>query len=205
MAGCSQYVLKIHHEAAQVIQGDHGHPVANECVVGIVPFRTLCVHPNAPFRNEVGHFREHRRHDFLNEIHFIDENVCFTQQGSITPNLVLLESDSSLALVVELDGVLGILKQFFVRLNAIRHVGVHERVVGEVFVELFRVIRLQELEELQEVNDLVITPVSDVRPGVIRLNGLPFKPVLEDAVRVVPIKRRRVQELENHPLDELRV
>ena len=66
-------------------------------------------------------------------------------------------------------------------------------------------IRLQELEELQEVNDLVIPPISDVRPGIVRLNGLPFKPTLEDAVRIVTIKRRRVQELENHPLDELGV
>ena len=126
MIGCCQYVLEVHHEAAQVVQGDHGHPVANECVVGIVPFGALGVHPNAPFRNEVGHFGQHRRHDFLYEIHFVDEDVCFTQQGSITANLVLLEANSGFALVIEFNGVLRILEQFIVRLDAVRHVGINE-------------------------------------------------------------------------------
>ena len=149
MASCCQYVLEVHHEAAQVVQGNHGNPVANECVVGIVPFGALGVHPNAPFRNEVGYFGQHRGHDFLDEIHFVDENVSFTQQGSIAANLVLLEAYSGFALVIEFNGVLRILEQFLVRLDAVWHVGVHERVVGEIFVELLRVICLQELEELQ--------------------------------------------------------
>ena len=66
-------------------------------------------------------------------------------------------------------------------------------------------ISLQELEELQEVNNLVIPPIPNVRPGVVRLNGFPFKPILENAVGIVTIKRRRVQELEDHSLDELGV
>ena len=131
--------------------------------------------------------------------------MCFTQQGSIAANLVLLEANSGFALVIEFNGVFRILEQFIVRLDAVRHVGINKRVVREIFVELLWVIRLQELKELQEVNDLVIPPIPDVRPRVIRLNGLPFKPILEDAVRIVTIKRCRVQELEDHPLDELGV
>ena len=92
-------------------------------VVGIVPFGALGVHPNAPFRNEVGDFAS--IWPIFSTNHFVDEDVCFTQQGSITANLVLLEANSCFALVIEFNGVFRILEQFIVRLDAVRHVGIN--------------------------------------------------------------------------------
>ena len=46
--------------AAQVTKGDDGNPAASEGVVGVVPFRSLGVHPDAGARDQVRKFGLHR-------------------------------------------------------------------------------------------------------------------------------------------------
>ena len=114
------------------------------------------------------------------------------QEGAVAADFAALQLDFLACLVVVIDGVLGVLKERVVGLDPVRDVGVDERVVLEAVLEFLGVVVLQELQELQEVDDLVVTPVADVRPRVVWLDGLPFKAILEHAVRVVPVEGGRV-------------
>ena len=198
-----QHILEIDEETAQVVEGHHGYTVADEGVVGVVPFGALGVHPDAALGDEVGHLGEHGRHDFLDEVDLVDEDVGLAQERTVPSNFILLEFHLLLPFVVELDGVLGVLQQIVIALDAVGDVGVDEGVVLEIRLELLRVVVPKELEEFQQVDDLVVAPVTDVRPRVVGLDGLPFEAVLEHAVGVVPVEGGGVEELEDHALDEL--
>ena len=58
-----------------------------------------------------------------------------------------------------------------------------------------------DLHQLLQVNDLVIAPVADIRPGIARLGNLPIDPVVGDAVGVVAIDGGGIQEGADHALD----
>ena len=203
VVGLRQDVLEVDQEPAEVVQRHHGHAVAHQGVVGVVPLRTLGVHPNAALGDEVGDFGEHGGHQLLDEVHLVDEDVGLAKECAVAADFATLEVDFLACLVVVIDGVLGVFQERVVRLDPVGDVGVDERVVLEVVLEFLRVVRLQELQELEEVDDLVVAPVADVRPRVVRLNLFPLEAILEHAVRVVAVEGGRVQELENHALDEL--
>ena len=59
----------------------------------------------------------------------------------------------------------------------------------------------RNLQQLQEVDHLVVAPIADVRPGVVRVEHLPVEAVAHDAVRVVAIGGGGAGELEDHALD----
>ena len=44
-----------------------------------------------------------------------------------------------------------------------------------------------ELQEFQKVDDLVVAPVADVAPGIVRLLDFPVDPLLADPVGVVAV------------------
>ena len=56
----------------------------------------------------------------------------------------------------------------------------------------------QYLQQLEQVNDLVIAPVSDMCPGVGWIDDLPINAVPGDAIRVVAIGGGGVGELADH-------
>ena len=62
-------------------------------------------------------------------------------------------------------------------------------------------ITRRDLQQLQEVNDLVVAPVPDVGPGIVRIEHLPVEAVAHDAVRIVAVGGGGVDELEDHALD----
>ena len=64
---------------------------------------------------------------------------------------------------------------------------------------------LQKLHKLQQINNLVIAPITNERPGIIRFNGLPFKTVLGYPVRVVAIKGGSVQKFVHHAFHKTRI
>ena len=127
------------------------------------------------------------------------------KEGPVATNFAALEVNFLACLMVVIDGVLRILEQRRVGLDAVGNVRVDKRIVLEVRLQLLGVVGPQEFEELEEVDDLVVAPVADVRPGVVRLNFFPLKAVLEHAVWVVAVEGGGVEELENHALDELGV
>ena len=60
-----------------------------------------------------------------------------------------------------------------------------------------------EFEQLQQVDDLVITPIADVAPGVVGFLDFPVNAFLGDSVRVIAINGGGVDELRDHVLDEV--
>ena len=163
------------------------------------------VHPNAAFRNEVGHFGKHGGHQLLDEVDLVNEDVCLAKECPVASDFASLQFDLLLGFVVEINGVFGVLKQGIIRFDAVRHIRVDKRIVFEVGLQLLGVVGPQELEEFEEVNDLVVPPVADVGPGIVGLNRFPFETIFEDAVGVVAVERGGVEELENHAFDELGV
>ena len=63
----------------------------------------------------------------------------------------------------------------------------------------------RELQQLLQINDLVIAPVADIAPGVIRLFDFPVDTLFGNSIRVVAVHRGRVDELGDHILDKFRI
>ncbi len=55
--------------------------------------------------------------------------------------------------------------------------------------------RRRHLQQAQQVDDLVVAPVADVAPGIVRRRHLPVHPVAGDAVGVEAVHRGGVDEL----------
>ena len=121
-----QNILEINQETSEVIERYHGHAVPDQGIVGVVPLGALCIHPNPPFRNEIRNLGEHGRHDFLDEIHFVDEHVGFTKKRPIAPDLVFFERNLLFPIVIEINRVLGVFQQRVVGLDSVRNIGVYK-------------------------------------------------------------------------------
>ncbi len=48
----------------------------------------------------------------------------------------------------------------------------------------------------------MISPVPDVRPGIVRFYDFPVEAVFGYAVRVIPVEGRGVEKFENHARDK---
>ena len=107
--------------------------------------------------------------------------------------------------MVEIDSVLWILEKVLVFLNTVRNVRIHKVLLSKILLQGTWIIGLNELQEFQQVDDLVITPVPNVRPWVVRLNCFPIETVFNHAVRVITVKRSCVQEFVDHTLHKFRV
>ena len=55
-------------KAAQITKCDHGNAVANQGVIGVVPFRSLGVQPDARLRDEIGELGKQRNEKFFAQI-----------------------------------------------------------------------------------------------------------------------------------------
>ncbi len=64
---------------------------------------------------------------------------------------------------------------------------------------------LRQFEQFQQVDDLVVPPVADIAPGILRILDLPIDAFLGDAIRIVAVHRRCIDELGDHVFDELRI
>ncbi len=50
-------------------------------------------------------------------------------------------------------------------------------------------MRFSAFKQLQEINDLMITPITDVGPGVLGLGFLPVDTLAGNAIRIVSVRR----------------
>ena len=91
--------------------------------------------------------------------------------------------------IVEYDGVVGIGHNVAVALDAIRDIRVSEQIAGHQRGHGCRVVRHRLFDQLREVNQLVITPIANVRPGVFRFGSFPVNPLACYAVGVVAVGR----------------
>ena len=79
--------------------------------------------------------------------------------------------------------------------DQVGHVGVDEDRVDRAMADRPGLVLLPRLEQAQQVDDLVVAPVADVAPRVVGVGHLPVDAVARDAVGVVAVDRRRVDEL----------
>jgi hypothetical protein len=105
--------------------------------------------------------------------------------------------------VIEHDRVAHVLHDLGVRADLVRDVGIGEQLALEQGAQPLGMVAARQLDELREVDDLVVTPVPDGRPRVVRLRHLPIDAFVRDAVRVVAIRGRGVHELDDDALDEI--
>ncbi len=60
-------------------------------------------------------------------------------------------------------------------------------------------------EQLFEIDDLVVAPITDIRPGVIGGGDFPFDAIAGDPVGVIAVHGGGIQEFADHLLDKLRI
>lgn len=102
--------------------------------------------------------------------------------------------DASVEVEVEGDGVAGVVEEVFVGADAVGDVGVGEGAAVEEGGEVVGGEVAGGFEELEEVDDLVVAPVADVAPGVVRFCDLPLEAVAGDAVGVEAVGGGGVEE-----------
>ena len=192
-------------EAPQVGQRHHRQPVADQRVVGVVPFRPLRVQPQAATGHQAAGLGQHDDRQLLGQGCQHGPVVVVADQqtvGADAPGAFMCPCVGS---VVEHDGCLGLRRLLCVRLEAVGQVGkAVQRTVPQA-VQQLRVVGLRGLQELQQVDHLVVAPVADVAPGVVVLDDLPVDAVAADAIGVVAVGRHRAEEGFDHRPDIGRV
>ena len=83
-------------------------------------------------------------------------------------------------------------QNFLIWLDFIRHVGVAEHAVIQHRGKPPRMQLRGGFQQFQQVNNLMIAPIADIRPGIFRLRNFPFDAVARDAIRVVAVGGRGV-------------
>ena len=74
------------------------------------------------------------------------------------------------------------------------HVGIRVDPLAQSGAEGAGLVALPGLQQPQQVDDLVVAPVADVAPGIVRVLGLPVDAGAGDAVGVVAVGGRGVEE-----------
>ena len=100
--------------------------------------------------------------------------------------------------------MLGVPQQVAEGTDPVRHVRVAEQGTVQQRGQTVRVEVARQLQQLEQVDDLVVAPVPDVAPGVVRLLDLPVDARLGDAVGVVAVHGRAIDELGDHVFREPR-
>ncbi|CAI8437392.1 MAG: Uncharacterised protein [Cryomorphaceae bacterium] len=125
------------------------------------------------------------------------------QKRSIDPEGSAFFLDGFFAFPIKVNRIFRVFHDRAVRLDLVRHIRVDKKVIVEVVAQRTRLVLLDKFEEFQQVDDLMIPPVADVRPRVVRFDRFPVESVFSDAVRVVPIESCCVEEFVNHSLHKL--
>src|SRR6056300_1702442 len=76
-----QQSFKERKESSQVVQGHHAHSVSYKRIVRIVPFWTLCIHPNTRLRNKIGNFRQNSGQYFFNKVNAVNRIQLVAQHS----------------------------------------------------------------------------------------------------------------------------
>ncbi len=191
--------------AAEISQGDHGDAVSDQGVVRVVPFRALGVDPDPAVRDEIRELGEGGYEELLQERHVVDRSVGTRDELPVRSHRAHPVFDPGGQRVVVRDGGPRVLDDGRVRLQAIGDVGVGEDLPPQELLQRAGQEPGQGLQELEEVYDLVVAPVADVAPGIVRIGDLPLDPVAGDPVRVEAVHGGGVDELRHHARQEVGV
>jgi hypothetical protein len=203
-AGGAEQVEGEGKQAAQVGQRDHRGAVAHQGVVGVVPLGPLGVHPQARPGHEAGQAGQHQHQQLLGQPDPDRIAGGIQQQLAVGAQLGGAVLRALVRGLVEVDGALGVGHQRVERADAIGDVGVGEQPPPEQRLQRPGLEARRQLHQLQQIDHLVIAPVPDERPGVVRVLHLPLETSARDPVGVVPVGRGGVEELGDHARDQAR-
>ena len=91
------------------------------------------------------------------------------------------------------------------RLQSIRHISKN---ISRRIQALRQSIRSNfgfQFQELEQVNDLMITPITNRDPGIILIRGFPINSLRSNPVRIISVNRRGIEKLGNEAIDKLRI
>src|SRR6266446_9145993 len=80
----------------------------------------------------------------------------------------------------------------------IGHVRVNAGLRAELAGQLARLESLLAFEQPQQVNDLMVAPISDMTPWILGVADLPVNAVARDAIWVVAIRGRSIEKHADH-------
>ena len=64
---------------------------------------------------------------------------------------------------------------------------------------------ITELKQLEQVDNLMVSPITDVRPRVLGFNHLPVNTFVRDTIGIIPVCGGGIEELGDDMIDEKRV
>ena len=64
---------------------------------------------------------------------------------------------------------------------------------------------ITEFQQFQEINNLMVSPIADIRPRVLRLNHFPVDAFIGNPIGVIAVRRSGVQEFGNDMIDKKRI
>ena len=97
-------------------------------------------------------------------------------------------------LVIKHDRVVRIFLQFAIGFNPIWHIRVTQRWSIQLKSQFPGMKTVAGFHQFQQIDDLMIAPVADIRPGIALFRNFPINPCATDAVRIVAIRRGGTQE-----------
>ena len=106
---------------------------------------------------------------------------------------------------VEVDAVTRIAEQVGEWLDLVRNAGQGVTAFVQRRRQSSRLVVLERLQQPEQIDDLVIAPVTDVAPRVVRVFDLPINTRARDAIRIVTIRRRSVQKDGDHGFETERI
>lgn len=98
--------------------------------------------------------------------------VLIQQQLGIRTHLGRQGLDTTVLLVIKADAVLRIGHDLVVRLQSVGHVGKGVLLAVEQLVQRSRVVLVTDLQQPEQIDNLMIAPITDVRPRVLGFDYL---------------------------------
>ena len=185
-------------ETAKVTKCDHGNAVAHQGIVGVVPFRPLGVQPNARLRNEVGELGEQHDKKFFAQIDEAHLALPVPNELAIGAFRMHTPAHHLFLFLIENHRFLGILEQVCIGLDPVRNIGEGKDFTRQKVMQSGGFMPLQNFQQLEQIDDLVIAPVTNMGPGIGGINDLPINAVAGDAIGIVAIGGGGIGELANH-------
>jgi hypothetical protein len=193
------------HERAELVGGHCRHPTSGEGVVRIIPLGPLGVHPNTRCWNEIHQLGGHDEQQLLGQGGADQIGVGIGEQSPVAAEPTVPLLGEAVGLLVEGHRRPVAVTQPVVVGDSVGHARVDEVGDGEIAGGPGAAQPLSGLDEMVQIDHLVITPVADVRPGVVWFGHFPVHAVGGDAIGVVPVDGHRVEKHPDHRVDQLRV
>mmetsp|Transcript_47335 Transcript_47335/g.79232 ORF Transcript_47335/g.79232 Transcript_47335/m.79232 type:complete len:303 (-) Transcript_47335:964-1872(-) len=124
--------------------------------------------------------------------------VCIQDKLGVCAHCLLQLGNVMMLLPIKCDRVLCILNNLVIWPDFIWDICIRKAVLLKIFLQAPRIETLTPLQQLEQINDLMVTPVPDIGMGMVRLWALPCKSFsLVNNIWIVAVDGACIQELGN--------